>query len=245
MDFSSEEPGSSSRTFPHQRSHESTSSNERSSQQSGPGEFQIFNWYPFYQSCRRYFLDHAQHSQQVQTLAAFLNILLPYQRRLPLTSSKPSSPFSSGLSMGLGIPPMRSGAGPLPSMNAGTNAPAVSLITYIRRLVATGFDNAQILHGFFGDDWKEGVGPLHEVERRNYLFASKSTPWLQVKAQYDICPDETIPFLKPLQHVTELEISMADKQWSDWMAMGDWMLGPRAPDTMPPGSPRIKREPRD
>ncbi|CRK21685.1 hypothetical protein BN1708_017890, partial [Verticillium longisporum] len=55
---------------------------------------------------------------------------------------------------------------------------AVSPIPFIRRLVATGFDYPAILHGFFGDDWVAGVGRLHEAERRNYLFAAKSRPWL-------------------------------------------------------------------
>jgi hypothetical protein len=160
--------------------------------------------------------------------------------------------------MNVGIPPMRPGLGlgSFPTINTNTNTNTnespgtVSLVTYIRRLVATGFDNPGILHGFFGNDWKAGIGPLHEVERRNYLFAAKSGSWLDVKSEYDISPHETVPFLKPLQRVSEEEISMADKQWSDWMAMQDWMLGPRAPDAVDQlarahQSPRIKREPRD
>jgi hypothetical protein len=113
--------------------------------------------------------------------------------------------------------------------------------------VATGFDNQGVLHGFFGDSWKAGIGPLHQVERRNYLFAAKSSSWLEVKAEYDISPDEKIPFLKPLQRVTEIEISAAEREWSEWLAMQDWMVGPRAPEVMDQEpqevpSPRTKRE---
>ena len=90
---------------------------------------------------------------------------------------------------------------------------------------------------------------MHEVERRNYLFAAKSGSWSEVKAQYDLPEYQTVPFLKPLANATEGEIAMADKQWSDWLAMQDWMVGPRAPDTMDEStqvrSTVIKREPRD
>lgn len=105
----------------------------------------------------------------------------------------------------------------------------VTLTPYVRRLVATGFDIPSILHGFFGDDWAAGVGPLHEAERRNYLFAAKSDNWLRVKASYDMSGEQIIPFLKPLQNVSEKEIVSAETSWSDWLAMQDWMLGPRAP----------------
>ena len=104
----------------------------------------------------------------------------------------------------------------------------VSLIPYIRRLVATGHDSPGVFHGFFGDDWISGVGSLHEVERRNYLFAAKSTDWAGVKESYDISPQETIPFLLPLREVTEKELAAADQTWSEWISMQDWMLGPRA-----------------
>ena len=72
---------------------------------------------------------------------------------------------------------------------------------FIRRLVVTGFDKDGILHGFFGDEWRKGVGPVQECERRNYLFAAKSVGWAKVKYQYDISPHETVPFMKPLQNV--------------------------------------------
>lgn len=123
---------------------------------------------------------------------------------------------------------------------------ACSLIPYIRRLVATGHDSPGVLHGFFGDDWVGGVGSLHEIERRNYLFAAKSTSWMKVKQAYDMSPQETVPFLRPLSNVTEKEIQGAESTWSEWLAMQDWMLGPRAPETMNQNhSPRVKREPQE
>jgi hypothetical protein len=243
----------SSRPFSHGIFGGPLGSNDRLHQPPSALDFDIFSWYPQYQSCQRYFLDHAQHTEQVRTLAAFLNINLPFQMQPPVISSKSSSPLSTGLPMNVGIPPMRPSLGAFHSSNTHANDNAngtVSLVAYIRRLVATGFDNPGILHGFFGNDWKAGIGPLHEVERRNYLFAAKSGSWLDVKSEYDISPHETVPFLKPLQRASEDEISMADKQWSHWMAMQDWMLGPRAPDSIDPHphglqSPLIKRESRD
>jgi hypothetical protein len=89
-----------------------------------------------------------------------------------------------------------------------------------------------VLHGFFGDDWAAGIGPLHEQERRNYLFAAKSGGWAGVKKDYDILPLETVPFLRPLQGALELEIETAERSWSEWLAMEDWMVGPRAPDAL-------------
>lgn len=106
---------------------------------------------------------------------------------------------------------------------------SVTLTPYIRRLVATGFDIPGVLHGFFGDDWPAGIGPLHEAERRNYLFAAKSDNWVKVKASYDMDGEQMVPFLKPLQNVSEKEIVGAETSWSEWLAMQDWMLGPRAP----------------
>lgn len=116
------------------------------------------------------------------------------------------------------------------------------MIPYIRRLVATGHDTPGVLHGFFGDDWALGIGSLHEIERRNYLFAAKSTSWLKVKQAYDMSPEETIPYLSPLKDASEKEIQMAEAEWSRWLAMQDWMLGPRAPEIR---SPRVKRESQD
>ena len=114
--------------------------------------------------------------------------------------------------------------------------PHVTVLPYIRRLVATGFDYPAVLHGFFGDDWPTGIGPLHEQERRNYLFAAKSDTWLTVKAAYDMGEEQSIPFLRPLQNVTEKEIVGAEASWSEWLAMQDWMLGPREPGAQGPGA---------
>ncbi|KAL4809085.1 hypothetical protein BDV18DRAFT_133936 [Aspergillus unguis] len=191
--------------------------------QSACDKFDIFQWYPHYQNCQRYFLDHAQHSSPVQALAAYLNILLPFQR-LPPVHSASSTPHTNGETT--------------PEHNT---PPAVSLIPYIRRLVATGMDYPGVLHGFFGDDWQSGVGPSHEKERCNYLFASKSGGWASVKKEYDISPFETIPFVRPLQGTLDPEIEAAEGSWHDWLtaaerswlewqAMEDWKLGPRAPE---------------
>jgi len=196
------------------------------------GQFDILEWYPQFQSCYRYFIDHAQHSAPVQALAAFINIQLPYQRQPhPITSTSTPSPHPLG---------------PLPELpphlrHPSSPAHAVSLIPYIRRLIVTGHDSPGILHGFFGDDWAQGIGSLHEVERRNYLFAAKSTSWMDVKQTYDMSPEETVPCLCPLKDATEEEIVAAEATWSEWLAMQDWMLGPRAPEAMA-ASPRIKRE---
>jgi hypothetical protein len=126
------------------------------------------------------------------------------------------------------------------SQNA-AHAQGISLIPYIRRLVATGHDTEAVLHGFFGNDWVGGVGSLHEIERRNYMFAAKSTSWMRVKQAYDMSPEETVPFLRPLQDATEKEILAAEAGWSEWLAMQDWMLGPRSPANIK-RSARVKRE---
>jgi len=106
----------------------------------------------------------------------------------------------------------------------------VSLVPYIRRLIITGFDKEAVLHGFFGNDWRKGVGPVHECERRNYLFAAKSGGWATVKQQYDMDPEQSAPYLQPPQNVHLAEIESAEKLWSQWLAMEDWMVGPRAPN---------------
>ena len=180
--------------------------------------FDIFEWHPAYTSCQRYFLDHAQHSTPVLALAAFTNILLPAQRQASLPVLPPT-----------GVPV----------------APHVSLIPYLRRLVVTGLDFPGVLHGFFGDDWRTGIGSLHEQERRNYLFAAKSGGWAAVKGQYDMGPLETVPFMRPLQGVSEEEVAAAETSWSEWLAMEDWMVGPRAPRGRTDGGAggvRIKKE---
>ena len=200
--------------------------------------FDIIDWYPQFQSCHRYFLDHSQHSAPVQALSAFMNIQLPYQKHpFPILNSASSSPRAGANEMHLRPNPFAGNA------NA-AHAQSVSLIPYIRRLIATGHDTPAILHGFFGDDWVKGIGSLHEVERRNYLFAAKSTSWMEVKQTYDMSPDETIPFLSPLRDASEEEVQSAEAKWSEWLAMQDWMLGPRAPDNLKRG-PRVKGEPQD
>ncbi|KAK7397670.1 hypothetical protein QQX98_012969 [Neonectria punicea] len=196
-------------------------------------QFDIFDWYPQFQSCHRYFLDHAQYSGPVQTVGAFVNILLPFQKA-SLSSPTPPGP---GLSAASGVSSASARAtGP------GSVGTQVSLIPYIRRLVVTGFDSPAVLHGFFGDDWLQGIGPVHETERRNYLFAAKSDSWLGVKAHYDMADGQTVPFLRPLQSVTEEEIQGAESNWSEWLAMQDWMLGPRAPHDAGERHVRVKSE---
>ena len=86
-----------------------------------------------------------------------------------------------------------------------------------------------MLKTFFGDDWAKGIGQLHESERRNYLFAAKSGSWLEVKASYEPSPNETIPYMMPIRNPAENEIRSAEEKWSEWLAMQDWMVGPRAP----------------
>ncbi len=110
--------------------------------------------------------------------------------------------------------------------------------------MVTGLDFPGILHGFFGDDWAIGVGPLHEQERRNYLFAAKSGGWASVKKDYDMLPLEAVPFMRPLQGPVIAEIEGAEKSWSEWLAMEDWMVGPRAPENMEGGQHAGAREPR-
>ncbi|KAF4455222.1 ilp is an apoptosis inhibitor [Fusarium austroafricanum] len=195
----------------------------------------IFEWHPLFVSCLRYFIDHAQYSPAVQTVAACVNILLPFQKGNlhPLTPNRtgPSSSSSSSRASGPGNLPLG-----VPT------ATSVTLIPYIRRLIVTGFDTPAVLHGFFGDDWAQGIGRVHESERRNYMFAAKSDNWLRVKTQYDMDDGQTVPFLRPLQNVTEEEIQAAESNWSEWLAMQDWMLGPRAPPDIGDRFVRVKKE---
>lgn len=201
---------------------------------SGAGDppFDIFEWYPNYQSCQRYFLDHSQHSVPIQALASFINILLPFQRLPYPVHGSSAAGHAAGSSGGRNQGPrgMQSPTLPPPAPSS------VSLIPFVRRLVATGMDFPGILHGFFGDDWAAGVGPMHEQERRNYLFAAKSGGWAAVKRDYDMPPLETVPFLRPLQRVSNTEIDAAERTWSEWLAMEDWMVGPRSPGSTRPTS---------
>ncbi|KAK4113744.1 hypothetical protein N656DRAFT_828231 [Canariomyces notabilis] len=211
-------------------------------------QFDIFDWHPYFQSCLRYFLEHAQYNGPVQALAAFINIQLPFQKaavahtnqfRLSRSGSSPSLAQAPGF-----LPTPPAAAAPFHHSPGSARLPGpvpvadtTVLQPYIRRLVATGFDIPAVLHGFFGDDWRAGIGPVHEQERRNFLFAAKSGSWLDVKRAYDMGQAEAVPFLKPLRNVTEAEIVAAESAWSEWLAMQDWMLGPRAPEarTQPVG----------
>lgn len=186
-------------------------------------QFDIISWYPKHQSCQRYFLDHAQHEPLVQAFASFINILLPFQRQ-------PTPVFSS---VGSRSGRARHDKDPTKAPSSSADlaaASAVSLIPYLRRLVVTGMDVPQVLHGFFGDDWRAGVGPQREQERRNYLFAAKSGGWAAVKRDYDMLPLETVPFMRPLFDPTDGELDAAEKTWSEWLCLEDWMVGSRAPD---------------
>lgn len=267
------------------------------------GQFDIFDWHPYFQSCVRYFLEHAQYNGPVQALAAFINIQLPFQRAqnlhphplVPRTSPSPGPvpgpppPVGSQLPFGIASNNININSAAAGAAGSSSNAvgggrgvspssqfphPAhphattyhhhaghppqppqqhTSLQPYIRRLVVTGFDFPAVLHGFFGDDWQLGVAPLHEQERRNYLFAAKSSSWLEVKRAYDMGVHETVPFLRPLRNVAEGGIVAAEGGWSEWLAMQDWMLGPRSVETRGEEGPapssssggrgvRIKRE---
>ncbi|EXJ56520.1 hypothetical protein A1O7_06864 [Cladophialophora yegresii CBS 114405] len=188
---------------------------------SGP-QFDIIAWFPRYQSCQRYFIDHAQHEPLVQAFASFINILLPFQR-LPHPVYSTSGSRSGKARLDRGEPVRAS------SSEAAAAASAVSLIPYLRRLVVTGMDVPQVLHGFFGDDWRAGIGPQREQERRNYLFAAKSGGWASVKKDYDMLPLETVPFMRPLYNPTDGELEAAENSWSEWLALEDWMVGSRAP----------------
>ncbi|RDW86590.1 uncharacterized protein DSM5745_03232 [Aspergillus mulundensis] len=165
----------------------------------------LADWYPAYMECVRHFLNQAQHSAPVQSLAAYMNIRLPYQRANPIAH------FDANLT------------------ENGQSCAQSSLRHYIRRLVATGNDTPGMLEAFFGPDWAPGVGGIAKQERLNYLFTAKSAGYAATKAAYDVLPDEQAPFLRPIRDATEEEIAMAEKCWSEWMAMEDWMVGPRSP----------------
>ena len=215
---------------------------------SGEKVFDVFSWYPKYQSCQRYFLEVAQFDYACQALAAFLNIKLPHQR-LYASDFKPFQPASNNVRNGGGLPPrFHMGCSaqppgsqhipPLPVQQGGHPQSAdhlsfvhVSLVPYIRRLVVTGYDADGVMHGWFGDDWMAGLNPLLESERQNYMFAAKSSDWHTLKKTYDTTPEESVPFLVPLQRVTEAEILRAEDVWSHMLSMRDWMIGPRSLDS--------------
>ncbi|KAL5339201.1 hypothetical protein BJX70DRAFT_174867 [Aspergillus crustosus] len=167
------------------------------------------DWYPRYSACVAHFVDRAQYLPAVQSLAAYINIRLPCQQlSKPVTRYDASSASASAIGQG---------------------SPQVSLRHYIRRLIVTGNDTPAILEAFFGNDWIGGVGNICKQERMNYLFTAKSNGWASTKAAYDILPDEHTPFLRPLHEATEQELGAAEKCWSEWLAMEDWMVGSRSP----------------
>lgn len=172
-------------------------------------------WYLHYTACLQHFLDHAQHSEPVQSLAAFINIRLPCQW--------PSDPITHFASQPVTDP--ASGR----EIHLATSSSFVSLRTYIRRLIVTGQDTPSALHVLFGDGWVAGVDFLWKQERMNYLFTAKSSGWASTKTTYDILPDEQTPALRPLREPSEDELRSAEARWSEWLAMEDWMVGPRSP----------------
>ncbi|OQN98987.1 hypothetical protein B0A48_14847 [Cryoendolithus antarcticus] len=237
-----------------------SSAPEESAPLTGDSSFDVLDWHPAYQSCQRYFLDYAQHEAGTQALCALINIKLPHQwLTTPVPCSNPASNGASsshssanqftftsalprGSANGAGVSSPSSRSGP---RSGGPRDPPIfiSLVPYIRRLVVTGFDKPPILHGFFGDDYARGILPHVECERRNYLFAAKHGGWRTCKKQYDGGSqeggvDETVPFMKPLTDSKRDEMDAADKAWSSWLAMEDWMVGPRAVD----GERERKRE---
>ncbi|KAK4951482.1 hypothetical protein LTR10_010458 [Elasticomyces elasticus] len=236
--------------YPHQNNQASSSrlpsfmdaANEQIPEQSIPpmtqdANFDILEWHPAYQSCQRYFVDHAQHEPATQALCALINIRLPFQWLAnPVTSSK-ASQSAPGSSYGFNPLPRPGASVHSPNRSRGeqTTPAAVSLVPYVRRLVVTAFDKPPILHGLFGDDYVRGILPHVDCERRNYLFAAKHGGWRTCKKQYDVGSggggvDETVPFMKPLDEAKMEELTAAEKAWSSWLAMEDWMVGPRAPD---------------
>lgn len=187
----------------HGRSHEEGMTNPETQSVLNDAEFGRVDptgWFPHYKNCVQHFVDYSQHTPQVQSIAAFINIRLPCQRpesSAPVSESTPSS--------------------------------FVSLRPYIRRLIVTAQDSPAVMQGFFGGDWEAGVGCIYKQERVNYMFTAKSSGWASTKAAYDISPDEETPFLRPLRDPSEDEIRVAEARWSEWLAMEDWMVGARSP----------------
>lgn len=58
-------------------------------------------------------------------------------------------------------------------------------------------------------------------------------------------PLETVPFMRPLQGPVIAEIEAAEKSWSEWLAMEDWMVGPRAPEHMDSGGGQQQQQTRE
>ena len=192
----------------------------------------LLDWFAEYKSCESFFLDHAQASPYVQALCTYMNIRLPYQKIavFPPATTFPWLPPQANL----WPPPPENLRLPSPRHlqvppSGSSNSQPVSLVLYIRRLICTGHNTDLILREFFGSRWSSGIGRIHEQEERNYLFAAKSTDWHNVKLAYDISSEETAPFLVSLKEATVEKISDAERDWSEWLAMQDWAVGPRRP----------------
>ncbi|OKL58183.1 hypothetical protein UA08_06775 [Talaromyces atroroseus] len=185
------------------------------------GKINPVEWFPFYQGCVEHFVNVAQYRPLARSLAAHINILLPYQRTTDavLEFSKSIANESNSTKQQL----------------SSSTSRLISLTPYIRRLVITATDAPAIMQELFGNDWVKGVGTVHSQERVNYLFSAKSGGWLKTKAQYDLSPHETVPFLRPLRDPQEEELRAAETHWSEWLAMEDWMVGPRSPFEDLPG----------
>ena len=231
---------------------------EQPSRAGGRGVFDVFTWYPKYQSCQRYFLEVAQFEYPCQAMAAFLNIKLPYQRLNAIDFKHYQLASNTGHpGIGINLPPtyrmgfqqQQQPGPPQPAASPRIPPPMmpgqpgahiqpvdylsfgnVSLLPYIRRLVVTGYDADGVMHGWFGDDWFLGLNPMLEAERQNYMFAAKSSDWLALKKDYDTVAEESVPFLMPLKRVSEQEIVRAENAWSNSLSMRDWELGPRSID---------------
>lgn len=181
------------------------------------GKVNPVEWFPIYQGCVEHFVNVAQHRPLAQSLAAYINILLPYQRTTDDVLEFSESTIASQAE------PRSAERRP------SSTSRLISLTPYIRRLVVTGTDAPAVMQELFGDDWVKGVGTVLSQERLNYLFSAKSGGWLKTKAQYDLSPSETVPFLRPLRDPLEEELRAAESRWSEWLAMEDWMVGPRSP----------------
>lgn len=187
----------------------------------------IFEWHQAYRSCQRYFSEHAQHDISVQALTALMNISLPHQRSHDLLVQYIGQNVRSIGPASAALPWPRHDT--LSSARNRTTLTIVSLVPYIQRLVTTGFDTQNVLRGFFGEDWRAGIGPLHKCERQNYLFAIQSVGWTTTKCQYEMSQGEPLPFSRPLHALHSTEIDDAKKAWHQWLAMRGFVMSPCRP----------------
>lgn len=166
----------------------------------------LLDWCPHsYRSCKIYFLHTGQYSASVRGLCELINIQLPYQKATFIQR------FLGWIIEG---------------------SQTISLIPYLDRLICTGQDTDATLAEFFGDGWSRGISVLHKEQRQTYLKTAKSTDYASVKSVYDIGSQETVPHMVPLREATEEEIQTAERGWSEWLAMQDWEIGPRFPNSL-------------